>query len=229
MCDISELLEKPKREYEKDVILAFSGGIDSYATYLKLLDEKQYNIHLYYYNIKNNGIKTWCEQTNSKTLINEIADKYCVKYTYNCYDSSEILLRFDTPLREYFSQKPLWIFLMGYNALSFENPYFALGYNQYDFSKDYYNRKEIMQTYIDCFWTLITDKISRSPEILFPLENMSKRQIINYLRWKEKELDIDILSKIWTCEFPVVTKEHGFVGYKPCGTCEKCMEYKENS
>ena len=39
--------------YKEDVLVAFSGGFDSFAMLFKLLEMKKYNVHLFYYELEN--------------------------------------------------------------------------------------------------------------------------------------------------------------------------------
>lgn len=214
--------------YKEDILVAFSGGFDSFAMFLKLLEMKKYNVHLFYYELENNVYKTWCERTNLKSLVISITEKYKVKSNTNFYETSKLKIDIEEPIRRYFAQSPAWLFLLGYDCLCYEFPNVAVGCNKDDLKNCWSPLKKRYQDYINSFWNLIQEDSYTYPEVIFPLENMTKKEVLQYLKSKEKELQLDMISKIWTCEHPVAVRENGFVGYKPCEICNKCKELKEN-
>ena len=66
--------------------------------------------------------------------------------------------------------------------------------------------------------------IIKTPEIRFPLEYMSKSELLAFIIQTDKRA----YELLWTCGSPKATlKEEGEItGYLPCGRCKKCIEYK---
>ena len=193
-------------EQIKPTILAmYSGGLDSLGMVYKLLTEdeyKDYDIHIHHVHNKNIE-KRW----RAESIAVDLATKELKRLGYMfAYSESEIATQpygkhflYDTDTMNFFA---------GY--VSSVNPDIvkvAMGMQANDANQTLEDRRVRANNILRAF---------TSAEKIFPVLDMSKREIYNTLPESLRNL-------FWSCRRPMYTEKN----ITPCGKCDTCVKLRE--
>jgi hypothetical protein len=202
------------------LLMGFSGGYDSTACLIKLLEEGQkvHAHHLYIDNIEN-PYRWKCEEKAVKNIIPLLSDKYGNLLTYT--ESNYSYHHLD-------SLNTAWWGLETINAvyamcLIYENycrlyeasdktePMeeinIALTVYKIEFPFWFNEKFRRAETLVEAYTKLIPFN-THIPRITYPILDMDKKQVID-------SIPIDILKHCWTCRYP--TED-----LKRCNSCPSC-------
>jgi len=196
------------------IVLLFSGGYDSTAILVNLIQSGCRDITCVYIDIPNNKDKSKIEQYRCKKILKQIKKSFKIKiplkvYTSMNLDSNDCHISFGQPflfittLTPYLDENVDYIFMGFHRSSSIWNCYSQVedafkSLNAILRCRRYNN----MGGYSNIF-------------LYNPYEFYDKSSILKYLKKYKK-----IYKLCWTCENP--TKKG-----KPCGKCIPCKKYKE--
>lgn len=207
-------------------IIFWSGGLDSTACLLWALEENNKNhspknkVEAAYVEISNNHPKNICEQNardNMKWLINDNIGNF------------ELLNlgRIELNRASGGVQSDIWrlysFCLANEYASNTDNAEltFIYGYVRGDTLKVDPYLKECKEY----FSKVLTPKGHKIKiNVIAPFKDKTKDDIGKFIVKKEKEYNIKLVDKLWTCESPIIEHNPNFSGYRACGTCLPCKK-----
>lgn len=206
---------------KKNVIVLFTGGVDSTYLVYKNLKEGN-NVKPVYFELLNNENKSIVEKQN----IEKLRNKFLLEFDYKI-ERIEYFSKFEINGRHvaHFPQPYLWLF----NMIMLENwgyDEIQVGYVQNDDAISFLSEiKSIFNNRL--FDHFVGD--SRRNKLKFPLIKTHKSTIINDLLPKHYLIDTS------SCENPIISNhqfrvENGVLyrPYKPCGVCVSCKKIKND-
>jgi len=188
----------------KSCFVLWSGGVDSTSLIIQLL-EKGFEVRAGYIEICNNINKTAMELNAINRLIPMIEERFS-NFIFEgvVYSASNHVGRSQLKLK----QVPYFLHAL---LIAPQTDYRALGYVQNDSAIKYIEHiKTIYQSYNNIH-------NGNLPELIFPLQYLSKQRIVNYLNFHYPNI-LDLC--VW-CESP----KGNF--YTPCNACTPCIRRKE--
>jgi len=195
----------------KNVLIPYSGGLDSTYLVWKNLNEGN-NVTVVYYEIENNKDKVILEKIHRNKIINLLEEKFPNQLTNERYFDYKIYAR--GIVNNYsLIQVPIWM-LGGFLSVNKKFDEIQMGYVMNDDALSYLEEIKVLYK---AFQPFSNDVL---PEITFPIIKKHKREMF-------EELPRDILTYVWSCENPKVSDNENEVVYETCGDCVVCQKYKE--
>lgn len=186
---------------DSNILLMFSGGLDSTGALWRLLQDKSNKIHLHHLSIVNKENRTKAEDIAVKNIIDYTAKIGHTNYSqsYHEYPSYNNAFIWDSDL---------YNFIAGTICISLPNiKSVAIGRTKSDTGIE---ERAIRGTNI-------LKLLSPNVEKIYPVGNMTKIEIYNML---PKELR----DMTWSCRTPIYADENTI---KECGKCKACRELIE--
>lgn len=200
-----------------NIVIMFSGGIDSTYMLIKYLNETNHTIHAHHVNIINNVEPRWQQEKEAAGSILEYLTKHpgvrpfthshssidLSKLAHTGWDSDHLVHAASRVCPTVFPQQECSI---------------AIGWNHEDVNIPAVADRIQRQVLANLWKALIQttpDPDLIAPEILYPNEGTTKRDMIRQLKGSE------LFGMTWSCRqiLPTVTK--------PCGVCVQCIEIYE--
>ncbi len=181
-----------------NILLMFSGGLDSTGALWKLIQNKKNIVHIYHLHLANKENRTKAEGIAVKKIVDYITKISHVNYSesYHQYPSYNNSFMFDSDL---------YNFMAGTVCKSLPNiQKVAIGRTKSDFGIEERSMRG----------TNILRLLSPNIEKIYPVGDMTKIEIYNML---PKELR----DMTWSCRTPVYVSEKII---KECGQCKTCRE-----
>lgn len=209
---------------KKEVIVFFTGGLDSTYLIYKNLEEGN-NVQPVYIEISNNENKTKVEKQNVETLVRKFKADYGNDRIYYAKYPTEIGIYGSHSM--HYPQPFLWLM----NALMID----TRGYDEIQLA---YVLNDDAVSFVDDIKKIYNNKLfdnfvssERRNKLKFPLLKVSKNEIV-------KELPEKYLKYVNSCENPEIEKTRFrykysggefLISYKPCKYCTACKRLKNNN
>lgn len=183
-----------------DILLMFSGGLDSTGVFYKLMMDKR-KIHVHHLHLMNKENRQAAEDIAVKKICEYMKKIGFFEYTesrheYPCYNSSFIW------------DSDIYNFIAGTICLSLPKiKEVAIGRTKTDSGLDINKRAER--------GTKIFESFNTKAKKTYPLIDYTKKEIYNFL-----PEDLRVLT--WSCRTPIYNGEN----IKKCGRCKACQELK---
>jgi len=190
------------------ILVMLSGGLDSTAMLVKLLQETNEPIHVHHVILRNVEKRWMAENVATGNIVNYCRKNYRdFKYTANVFGFTQFdsFFGWDNDIVRFIAAQ-----ICKGNPLITE---LALGKCKDDVSQTFRVRALQSATiWRACF----LDGIGKPPEIIRPVENMTKKQLVEYL-------SPELFKMTWSCRTP--KKERGqLVRCEICDTCKIFIE-----
>lgn len=210
----------------RTTILMLSGGLDSTACLLKLLTETKDDVHTFYVDLDNNEYKAWCEKEAIDRLIKECESTKGKKdtsspdslrsFTHHTGSKFEIHGTCERGLQPYLWMTSASLML---NKIEGKGKRLCIGYTHGDSATE---NLDMIKDQWEKIWGMISDPNKRPP-LYLPLVKRTKAQSMDYIRRIEHQYNIQVINKLWTCEFPQRVVGPDFSGYRACKDCLPCQ------
>ena len=184
-----------------EVLLMFSGGLDSTGVFYKLLKENK-KIHVHHLHMVNRENRHTAENIAVKNVceyMKKIGDfKYSESYhEYPCYNEN------------FMWDSDMCNFISGTICLSLKSvKEVALGMTKSDITRSVTDRAER--------GTKIFESFGTSAKKIYPLRDMTKKEIFEML-------PVDLRSLTWSCRTPIYLPDGDM---HKCKKCKACRELK---
>ncbi len=183
-----------------------SGGIDSTAVLVKLLEETEDHIHAHHIYLKNRMGRERVELAAVYKIVEYCHNHYrAFDFTVSSIDLS--FLRSTPP--DIFHTNYIAGLMVGLDPRIKRLARCVIADDEED--ETYSIRRDVARM---LFRTLVPQK--RSPEYIYPVKDMSKAEVIAYLPQ-------DLLHLTWSCRTPQRTQS----AFKRCGQCHTCQQIQE--
>jgi len=197
----------------KEVLIPFTGGLDS--TYLLIKNiEKKNTIQTFYVQVENNHHKTEIELAHRRYILEYLSDKFGGASLGLGRDNTSAKISISGRLA--MSQPPIWLLFI--NFVSCGQKTVEISYVLNDCAVSFIDDiKKMYKTYRPFF-----DCLKTQPKLKFPLIKTQKSSIYY-------NIPHDLRKYTWSCECPDIqktqnTKDH--LVYSNCGDCDSCKKEK---
>lgn len=200
---------------DSNILLMFSGGLDSTAALWSLLQNTENRIHLHHLYLLNKENRAEAEQRSVKNIISYIEKSYTIKYSESYHEyphfSYVSMLNNNLVLNQNFMfDSDIYNFIAGTICASLPNiEKVAIGRTKSDYSVDVEKRAIRGNKLLELF--------APNVEKIYPLEHLTKKEIYDIL---PKE----IRNMTWSCRTPIYLNKNTF---QECGKCKTCLELKQ--
>ena len=198
---------------DSNILLMFSGGLDSTAALWQLLQNKENKVHIHHLNIINKQNRTKAEYIAVNNIISYISKYYKTKYSesyHTCPEYSYIEEQKDAFIirQSFMFDGDLYNFIAGTICTSLPNiKSMAIGRTKSDSEEISTMKRAIIGTNI---FKLLAPNVEK----IYPVVHLTKTEVYNIL---PKELR----DMTWSCRTPVYINEEII---KECGKCKTCLE-----
>lgn len=211
-------------------IVIFSGGLDSTTCLLKAVANTKKNdqLFLYYFELGNNVTKTWCEKNAINAMLEELKSENLIdhKITVDFQVLGQV-----SDINQYCGSIPpqtmLWLDRLKIELHKYvddvksNNVEIYLGYTKGDDATALIDQ-------IEKYWNASCDALyGLECPLYYPVIETSKQEEVSYILEFEKNNNVDILNKTWTCEVPKLYHTRHISGYEQCGACKPCKRMKK--
>ena len=191
-----------------NVLLMFSGGVDSLgALYLLLTDEKykDYNIHVHHLHLHNIEQRHYAEKDSVDKIVQYLKDNQ-----YRVFEYTESLHYFPTFKNNFPYDSDMVLFAGGIVCLCDNTiTHYASGITLTDI------RSSMPNGHVNATRTTF-DRLVPNVKRIYPVEKYTKEEIINFL-------PKDLLALAWSCRTPIYDDNETA---HPCNRCKTCMTMK---
>ena len=194
---------------KKEVLIPFTGGLDS--TYLLIKNiEKKNIIQTFYVQVENNHHKTEIELAHRRYILEYLSDKFRGVSLGLGRDNTSAKISISGELA--LPQPPIWLLFI--NFVSCGQKTVEISYVLNDCAVSFIDDiKKMYKTYRPFF-----DCLKAQPKLKFPLIKTQKSSIYY-------NIPHDLRRYTWSCECPDIqesTKDH--LVYSNCGVCDSCKK-----
>jgi 7-cyano-7-deazaguanine synthase in queuosine biosynthesis len=204
-------------------LVLWSGGLDSTACLVKLLRDTDWDITTLYVDVENNRIKSWCEEQSILVM----ADQLTKAYRPFKMVTDNIFLKNASSMPGGLMQPNIWMLHASYAssriAIDHDQVKVALGWIRGD---DALNHLEDIKSVFAANWQVMAPD-DQVPEIVLPVVNSTKRNVLNLLRTEDQKRETTIKNHIWFCETPKQIVSNSYNGYEACGECGPCERWSK--
>ncbi len=197
-----------------NILLMFSGGLDSTGALWQLLQNKENRVHLHHLYLVNKEKRAEAEQRAVKNILLYISKYYKVQYSesyheYPYYSYLSLRDNGDMVLNQNFMfDGDLYNFIAGTICTNLPNiKKVAIGRTKSD-------SEEISTMTRATIGTNIFKLLAPNVEKIYPVVHLTKNEVYNIL--PEELRDIT-----WSCRTPINLDNNVF---KECGKCKTCLE-----
>jgi 7-cyano-7-deazaguanine synthase in queuosine biosynthesis len=198
-----------------NILLMFSGGLDSTGALWNLLQNKDNRVHLHHLYLVNKEKRAEAELRSVKNIISYISKSHIIKYSqsYHEYPSYSYLKAIDNKLilnQNFIFDSDIYNFTAASICKCLPSiKKVALGRTKSDMSEDIEERAirgtELLKLFVP------------NVEKVYPVEHLTKAEIYNII---PKELR----DMTWSCRTPIIRDKDIF---KECGKCKTCLEINQ--
>ena len=199
---------------DSNILLMFSGGLDSTGALWQLLQNKENKVHIHHLHLINKEKRAEVEKLAVKNILSYISKQYRFKYSesYHEYPYYSYLSRMkDNSIvlnQNFMFDSDLYNFIAGTICTSLPNiKNMAIGRTKSD-------SEEISTMTRATIGTNIFKLLAPNVEKIYPVVHLTKTEVYNIL---PKELR----DMTWSCRTPIYTDENTI---KECGKCKTCLE-----
>jgi tRNA(Ile)-lysidine synthase TilS/MesJ len=210
---IEDILKKQNIDIDdSNILLMFSGGLDSTGALWQLLQNKENKIHLHHLYLLNKEQRAEAEQRSVRNILSYVSQSYKVKYSqsYHEYPFYSYLTETADAIvinQNFMFDSDIYNFIAASICKCLPNiKKIAVGRTKSDMSEDIEERAirgtELLKLFVP------------NVEKVYPVENLTKAEIYNTI---PKELR----DMTWSCRTPIISDKDIF---KECGKCKTCIE-----
>ena len=199
---------------KEKILLMFSGGLDSTACLYKLLTEKEYqeyDLHVHHIHLINKENRWRAEQIAVHDILHEVRNYRPYKpleFTVSTYEylicSNRVFL-------------DLFYYALAASSLVFNDQSItkiAVGRNH----NDAHNFHMATPAYTPIAQMLFKNVLAchnrhLKPEYIFPIEDLSKQAVYEYLPSRLRDLT-------WSCRYPIYINQNTAIECEVCPTCK---------
>jgi len=196
-----------------NILLMFSGGLDSTGALWQLLQNKENRVHLHHLYLDNKEKRAEAEQRSVKNILIYISKYYKVQYSesyhkYPYYSYLSLINKTDIALNENFMfDSDIYNFIAGTICLSLPNiKTVAIGRTKSDSSSSIEQRAIRGNKLLELFVPNIKK--------IYPVGHLTKHEIYNIL-------PEELRNMTWSCRTPLYIDENTI---QECGKCKTCLE-----
>jgi 7-cyano-7-deazaguanine synthase in queuosine biosynthesis len=210
----TEQLKEFNIDNDSNILLMFSGGLDSTGALWNLLKDKKNKIHLHHLYLLNKENRADAEQNAVQNILSYIKQRHTIKYSesYHQYPFYSYLKEQSKGLalhQNFMFDSDIYNFIAGTICFCLPNiKKVAIGRTKSDASLDVETRS--------VRGTKLLQLFAPNIEKIYPVEHLTKTEIYNIL---PKELR----DMTWSCRTPINVDNM----FKECGACKTCIEINQ--
>jgi len=195
-----------------NVLLMFSGGLDSTGALWSLLQDKANKLHIHHLHLLNMENRAEAEKCSVKNIIDYVGKNYDFKYSeshheYPTYSYLGVKNNMLVRNQSFMFDSDLYNFIAGTICLSLPSiKKVAIGRTKSDDSQGV-ERRSIRGT-------KLLELFSPNVEKIYPVGHLTKSEIYDILPEQLRDMT-------WSCRHPISVDENTF---KECGKCNTCLE-----
>lgn len=195
---------------DSNILLMFSGGLDSTAALWHLLQNQENRLHLHHLYLVNKENRAEAEQRSVKNIISYIEKSYTIKYSesyheYPHFSYLSIVNNNQILNQNFMFDSDLYNFIAGTICGSLPSiKQVAIGRTKSDTGIE---ERAIIGTNI---LKLLAPNVKK----IYPVGHLTKQEVYDML---PKEL----INMTWSCRTPIYISKNTF---QKCGKCKTCLE-----
>lgn len=199
---------------DSNILLMFSGGLDSTGALWQLLQNKENKVHIHHLYLVNTEKRAEVEHLAVKNILSCISKQYRFKYSesYHEYPYYSYLTTTNNGSiiinQNFIFDSDLYNFIAGTICTSLPSiKKVAIGRTKSDL-------EEIAIISRAAVGTNILKILAPNVEKIYPVEHMTKSEVYN-------SIPENLRNMTWSCRTPVYTSENKA---EECGKCKTCVE-----
>ena len=198
-----------------NVLLMFSGGLDSTGALWNLIQDKRNKLHVHHLHLINTENRSAAEKNSVENILNYIAKTHSVKYSesfheYPTYSYLGVKNNALVRNKSFMFDSDLYNFIAGTICVSLPSiKKVAIGRTKSD--DNYSVEKRSIRG------TKLLQLFAPNVEKIYPVGNLTKSEIYNML-------PAELRDMTWSCRTPINIDKNTF---KECGACKTCIEINQ--